>query len=156
MAFELDRRCEFDPEPYVPTFQARDRKGRMMTIHGKPATRRVRQLLPNGARFEDGKLFLPSFFVYVVQPDARLYLAYAGTQLFVDQRGRHVLPHSQFVHEERTHIVVYSLLIEKGKLQEAADSLCETLNAQAAEFWMPPPVVKLRESPFFKRGINHA
>lgn len=145
----------WDPEPYVPTFNQRDRKGRMVTLNGKPATCRLRPMLPNSARLEDGKLFLPSFFVYVVQPDARVYLAYAGTQYFVDMRGNHVLPHSQFVHAEKTHVVVYSLLVEKGKLQEVADNLCTMLNSHG-DAWIPSEGVKRGDLPFFERSINHA
>lgn len=116
-------------------------KKRMRTVTGQVATRRVRPIMP--VEFVTGpnrEQRVGVFVVATLEPGGALQLAYVGAQLMVDTRGNHVLPHSQFVHEDKNRIMIYFLDIAVGELQPVAESIIRQLDERMNDHvkWFVP------------------
>lgn len=116
------------------------------TLHGHKATRRIKWFNPKSIWEQDGRKFVNVFVVAVIEEGG--FTPFAVTsQLGIDGRGRHVLPHSVVVPKGRFAYggksegttCIYAVGAEVGKLEEAAQALVDGLNKLTVrDMWMPP------------------
>lgn len=116
------------------------------TIHGHKATRRIKWLNPREIWEDNGEKRVNCFVIAVVEEDGFKVFA-VTSQLGIDKRGRHVLPHSAVVPKGRFAYggksegttFIYAIGAPVGKLQEAGEALVAALNRVSDDnAWMPP------------------
>jgi hypothetical protein len=117
------------------------------TINGQAATRRIKWYGPNAYK-HNGDLICDLYMVVRINEAGKLEIAYSGSQIGIDQKGRTVLPNYRVVDTdaERTVSILAPAGFVVGKLKEETEAALKRFTqAMGDDPWYAPAGV-MRET----------